>query len=763
MTGLPGRAADLVMGARMAVTGGRDGWLRTVLTALGVGIGVAMLLLAASVPAALDARQARGDARDDLRLGEQIPAAANTLLVRHLDTEFRDQPVRGRVLRAEGPDAPVPPGVAALPRPGEVVVSPALRELLDSADGPLFAPRLAGARVVGTIGDDGLAGPRELAFYLGSDRLSADDGAMRLDAFGGGLPGEGFGPVLILLVVVIFVVLLLPIAVFLGAAVRFGGERRDRRLAALRLVGADAAMIRWIAAGEAAAAAVLGVAVGGALFALGRQVASLVTVMDLSVYASDLRPPAPLVVAVAVAVPALAMLVAVVALRAVVVEPLGVTRRTTPVRRRVAWRLLLPAAGLGLLAATAAGVTPAGTENQTAAGAVLLLIGTVTLLPWVTDLVVRRLRGGPVPWQLAVRRLQVDSAASARLVNGVAVAVAGTIGLQMLFTGVADRFTEDTGHDTARAQAVVHLNAPDADRARAVVDRLTAAPGVTGGTVTLGTSAVRGDGGDGGFAMLKIGDCAALSEFARLDRCADGDAFLVRPEPGEGTDVRPGDDVRLGERAVPWRVPTTTRTVPGRLDPAGWPTSGLLVTPAALAGVGIDAPMVDAYLRVDRDHPDAEEHLRNVVAEVDLFASVSALSETRQARRFVNVQRGLYIGAVVTLLLIAASMLVGILEQLRERRRLLAMLVAVGTRRGTLSWSVLWQTAVPVVIGLALAVVFGLALGVVLLRMVHEPVRVAWPVVGVSTGLGAAVVLLVTASSLPALWRLTRPDGIRTE
>jgi hypothetical protein len=30
-------------------------------------------------------------------------------------------------------------------------------------------------------------------------------------------------------------------------------------------------------------------------------------------------------------------------------------------------------------------------------------------------------------------------------------------------------------------------------------------------------------------------------------------------------------------------------------------------------------------------------------------------------------------------------------------------------------------------------------------------------------GAGAAVVLLVTALSLPALWRLMRPDGLRAE
>ncbi|MGW4502584.1 FtsX-like permease family protein [Micromonospora sp. NPDC004336] len=760
MTRLRHGAADLAMGARMAFTGGRDGWLRAVLTAVGVGVGVAMLLLAAAVPGALNAREARGDARDDLRMGEPIPAAANTLLIRYADTEFRGQPVRGRMLRPEGPAAPVPPGVAALPGAGEVVVSPALRDLLDSADGALFAPRLGGARVTGVIGDEGLAGPRELAFYLGSDRLSVATGATRLDAFGGGLPGEPFGPVLMVLVVVIFVVLLLPIAVFLGAAVRFGGERRDRRLAALRLVGADAAMVRRIAAGEAAAGALLGVAAGGVLFALGRQVVPLVTLMDLSVYAGDVRPPLPLVAAVVVAVPALAVVVTLVSMRAVLVEPLGVTRRATPVRRRLAWRLLLPAAGLGLLLAGAADVTPLGAERQTAAGAVLLLVGVVTLLPWLTDLLVRRLRGGPVSWQLAVRRIQLDSAASARLVNGIAVAVAGTIGLQMLFAGVSDRFTFDTGQDTSRGQVQVQF--PAGPGAAAALDRLAAAPGVTRSNTTLLT--VVGVAGSDSYADLRVGDCAELADFALIDRCADGDVFLVRDAESPQAGIGPGAAVTVPDAVgSAWTVPRDAREVPIRSGPAGHRQTTVLATPGAVDAARLGPLRGDAYLRLASDRPDAVEHVRNVAAAADPFASVLTLTETRQADRFVNVKRGLYVGAVVTLLLIGASMLIGVLEQLRERRRLLAMLVAVGTRRGTLSWSVLWQTAVPVAIGLVLAVAFGLGLGAVLLRMVQAPVTVAWPALGISTALGAGVMLLVTGLSLPTLWRLTRPDGIRTE
>src|SRR5690606_21990732 len=61
---------ELLLGARMALAGGVSGWLRAGLTALGVGLGVALLLLAASVPHAIAARQERTAARDDVSYGE---------------------------------------------------------------------------------------------------------------------------------------------------------------------------------------------------------------------------------------------------------------------------------------------------------------------------------------------------------------------------------------------------------------------------------------------------------------------------------------------------------------------------------------------------------------------------------------------------------------------------------------------------------------------------------------------------------------------
>ncbi|WFE25938.1 hypothetical protein O7623_21585 [Solwaraspora sp. WMMD791] len=770
---------DLAFGARLAFSGGRDGWTRTIFTAVGVGIGVAMLLLAAAVPAALDAREQRGadrtwqqapptadDAGPSTDDSASTALADDTLLITHAYTTFQGRSIWGMAVRSGGQRAPLPPGVTRLPGPGEAVVSPALAELLASPDGALLAPRI-GERIIGEIGPAGLTGPAELAFYRGVDTLDPVSHP-RVASFGGGPPGEEFGPTLTLLLVVIFVVLLLPIVVFLGAAVRFGGASRDRRLAALRLVGADRRMIARIAAGEALTGAVLGLAVGALLFAVGRQIAPLLQVWNLSVFAADLRPPAVLVALVVVAAPLAAVAVGLIALRGVVVEPLGVVRRSTPRRRRAWWRLAVPLAGLALLYPLLRdGITtfdPAA-RYQVAAGAVLLLIGVVTLLPWLVETAVRRLRGGPVPWQLAIRRLQVDGGGNARLVSGVAVAVAGTIALQALFTGIDDDFVQDTGADPDRASHLAYLGEQDRSAGDALLARLDAVPGVTS---TAGYRSVLVTGGPAdapSSAELVIADCAVLAELIALSDCADGTVFVVTP-PEDQQDVawvQAGDRVRVEPGGYEWTVPADARPAQQRDDPYGIARHGVFATPDT---VDVDAagPLPTmAYLMLDPGQPDAVEHVRNILAEVNPTDLLSTLSATTEVRRFGDIRRGLAIGIVVTLLLIGASMLVTTLEQLRERRRLLAMLDAFGTPRRALGWAVLWQHLVPVLLGLVLAVTAGVGLGAVLLGMVGRDLLISWwTVVGVSAA-GVGATLLVAVAGLPALWRLMRADGLRTE
>ncbi|MFJ9583155.1 ABC transporter permease [Streptomyces acidicola] len=773
---------DLGMGVRFAFTGGREGWVRATLTAVGVGLGVALLLLTSAIPSAMATRDDREDARDDIGLiyheeTVETKRSDKTLVVANADTEYDGKDVRGRLLEPEGPQAPVPPGVRKLPAPGEMIVSPALAELLKSDDGKLLAERLP-YRVAGTIGEPGLVGPAELAYYAGADGLAERiDGQTvgRIEHFGevtDQSSGEDMDPILLLLIVIILVVLLMPVAVFIATAVRFGGERRDRRLAALRLVGADGRMTRRIAAGEALAGSVLGLLFGTVFFLAGRELAASVEVFRMSVFPSYLNPTPALVGLIAVAVPASAVLVTLIALRGVVIEPLGVVRAAKPARRRLSWRLLLPVAGLGLLVPMVGKGGNNGNFNAflVSSGVVLLLVGVTALLPWAVEAFVARMGSGSVSWQLAVRRLQLSSGTAARMVNGIAVAVAGAVALQMLFAGVEGEYTKETGKDISRASLEVRLAREG--EVTALRDKLDRTEGVRD-AVAISSGWVGERRSDPDMATdVTVGDCAALREMAKLPSCRDGDVFVV-PTPEDS------DPVKLAQRGrtvyfdpsydtdrrkeIAWTIPgevKTARTDPNSLRGEVW---GLLITPSAVTDEVAPALTSRAYVRLDPSVPNATDRVRNTAAEIDPLADVWMWTATEESDEFASIRTGLFVGATCVLVLIGASLLVSQLEQLRERKKLLSALVAFGTRRRTLSLSVLWQTAIPIALGLTLSCALGLLLGAVLLKMTAVPVTVAWTSVLSMVGVGAGVVLVVTLFSLPPLLRLMRPEGLRTE
>ncbi|MFI7300948.1 FtsX-like permease family protein [Streptomyces sp. NPDC050121] len=770
---------DLGMGVRFAFAGGREGWVRAILTAVGVGLGVAVLLLTTAVPNVLSVRHDREEARLDWAFGDSEPAKGDdTLLIVGSDTDFRDKNVRGRLVEPEGPRAPLPPGVSEFPAKGDMVVSPALKKLLAADDSELLRERLP-YRIVGTIGESGLIGSQELAYYAGGSGLAShlDTGVTRLKEFGNPNPThERTDPVLVLLVLVIIVVLLMPVAVFIAAAVRFGGERRDRRLAALRLIGSDGRMTRRIAAGEAMAGSLLGLVLGAVFFLIGRQAAGTVEVMDISVWPSYLNPSPALAALVVLAVPTAAILVTLFALRGVVIEPLGVVRTAKPARRRLWWRLLMPVAGLAMLFPMIGQGRENGNFNQylVTGGVLLLLIGITALLPWLVETVVARLGSGSVAWQLAVRRLQLSSGTAARMVNGIAVAVAGAIALQMLFAGVDGDYTKPTGQDLTRAQMQVRV--PDGLPLAATAQKFTDTKGVRKVTALwegyVGDASWRTEDGPNTIADLTVGDCSALGEVAKLPSCKDGDVFVLDggENAPEGPQLnKPGTKLYLDHSSrehgpeVAWTVPADIVRAKSSKGLVDWERGGFLMTPSALPKAAENTVRGELYLSIDESVPDAYEYARNTAAQVDPLAEPMAWASTRQDKRFTSIRTGLLVGSACVLLLIGASLLVSQLEQLRERKKLLSSLVAFGTRRRTLGLSVLWQTAIPIALGLLLALAVGLTLGAVLLKMTSTPVGVDWASVLAMTGCGAGVVLLVTLLSLPPLMRLMRPDGLRTE
>jgi len=177
--------------------------------------------------------------------------------------------------------------------------------------------------------------------------------------------------------------------VFIATSTRFGVERRDRRLAALRPVGVDANTSRAVASTEAVIAALIGVLVGSLFFAVGRKLLEVVSVQGISVFPADARPEVMLTVLVVLVVPLLAVSASLLGLRGVIVEPLGVIRIAVPKRRRLWWRLLLPAGGVAILISSMRSLSvgaPATDVRPLGLTTVLLLSGVLTMLPWLAGL-----------------------------------------------------------------------------------------------------------------------------------------------------------------------------------------------------------------------------------------------------------------------------------------------------------------------------------------------------------------------------------------
>lgn len=723
--------ADLALGARMAV--GRTSLVRLALVATGVGLGVAVLLAATSVPHMLDVRAERGAAR--AATAEPVAGVDPAyLLARH--DEFEGRGLQGYLVQPTGPHGPRAPGVARLPGPGEAVLSPALRDLLASPEGAALRPRFP-AEVVGTIGEAGLTGPNELYFYLGSATVAPQPEADVAYRFGGDRSGRDLTALELLLVVLGAATCVIPIVVFVVTSTRLAAVARDRRLAALRLVGADGGQVRRIAAGEALVGAVAGLLVGLGLFAVIRALVPTITLSAFrgGLFSADVQPDWRLGLPALLALPVLAAAVAVLALRRVVIEPLGVVRRGAVPRRRLWWRLLPVVAGTGLLA------TQFGEDARrppVVAGIVLLLLAVPALLPWLVDRAAHRLRDGSPAWQLAVRRLQLDSATAARVVSGVAVVLAGAIALQTVY---ARAEAETPRQPTVRV--IASYFATTFAEAQTFADRLHALPGLAGTPVRVSTTV---ENGAGASLPATVGTCAQLA----LSPCADGDVFAV-----DSAIFQAGERARFaGQPDGPqWTLPPVRR-IPGD-EPE------LLITPAALhtaTGVALFASTT-----VPDAGPALVEQIRNVVGALGWNGTVASLG-TGTDGTYALVTRVIDIGSLVVLLLAAASLVVVALEQMRERRRSLAVLVAGGVPRTVLARALLWQMVIPVGLAVVVAVGVGLTLAALLLALVvNRPVAFDWPTVATLSATAIGVVLLMTALTLPSLWHATSLEQLREE
>ncbi|BCB88776.1 hypothetical protein Psuf_060890 [Phytohabitans suffuscus] len=396
---------------------------------------------------------------------------------------FADRTVHVVRVAALGPRPPVPPGLQRLPAPGEVAVSPALRDLLATTPPEALAARLPGTVTAG-IGTAGLAYPEELFAVVG---LPPDQrralGAAEVSGLATTAPGLLDNAALRVIRTIGAVGLLTPVVIFIAAAARVAAARREQRFAALRLVGATRGQVAAMAATETSLASFAGVTLGWVGYLLARPlITARVTFDGAHFTAADVRAPAVQQLAVLLGVPLLTVAATVVALRRAQVTPLGVRQRV-PTRAPGLWRLTpvaLGVAGLGAIAGSdlADSTSGGGATAQLLIGGTFgsLLLGLVLAGPLLCSLVARLLSrlSRRMPELMAARRIAADPYTTFRAISGVAIAALVTT----MFAGSA-------------AGIEANLDRPDPDALR--VDAVEVLPGTRPAAPLL--AAINGDPG----------------------------------------------------------------------------------------------------------------------------------------------------------------------------------------------------------------------------------------------------------------------------
>lgn len=261
-------------------------------------------------------------------------------------------------------------------------------------------------------------------------------------AYGHGLldePGTRQGVVAGLLL------LLVPVLGFLGQCARIGAVHRDRRLAGLRLSGAGPRQVRRIAALEAGLACLAGSVAG-------------FVVSTVCVVATG-RLPDPVAwlgcVLVVLAVPVLAALVSILALRRVVASPLGHVRRERPGRGPRVVALLLPAFVIALGAGLVLALGRAGTTASLPLFVVGAVVLTGTASVWTAGAAARLTGRRLAPRTerpavlLAAHRLQEDPWSAAR--SHAAVVLVTVVGVGL--AGIREVLLDQVSANAARGRA----------------------------------------------------------------------------------------------------------------------------------------------------------------------------------------------------------------------------------------------------------------------------------------------------------------------
>ncbi|GGW46873.1 ABC transporter permease [Streptomyces xantholiticus] len=764
---------EFLLGLRLLFKAGRGNRIRFLLMAAGGSVGVCCLALVLTVPSILDAHDGRAAAREPRT--SSAGASAAPLVLQRSDP-YGAQPFT-RVFVARGtdngrPTPQAPPGMRELPRPGEVFVSPRVRDLLREQPG--IKGRLPG-RVAGTIGAAGLAHPDELFAYVGTtpDRIG-DEGRV-LEGFGYDYaPFPAVEPSTVTnLRFALGTLVLLPLVIFLSVCARLSAAGRARRLASLRLLGLSAKGTRRVNAAETVTAALIGALLGLGEYWLLNQVMSRTGLPSLRWYPQDGALTLTTTAVCLIGCPALAWLTGRAGGRDAAATPLAVRRTAVP-KPPSKWGGLLLVTGLGIVSgycATDLAGRPASNLGLNAplvlAGVVLTGVGLVMTLPLISYSVARRVARSTksLTLGLAMRRNEVEPGSTMRVVTGLVTLVFAA----SLAQGVLIQLEQVTRPSGPTQDYALPLSGISERQRHEVAD----VPGVRAAAMTMESWVDLESDSEAmvSQATALVATCDQLERLVRRSEgCVDGKVLrLTDPNSSQDPGVVPG-------ATFPYRMEGPGTATGRQLDitlpsetivfsahnPSAVGSAALLVPPSMLRDGA--RPESARLVLTSGSDPDAVRSVLDGIGAVVPTVEIDPIGINIQGLRQISViETLLALGMIMGLAIGAAAFVVSVTDRAVERRPQVTAVTLLGARARTMRTVQCVQVVVPLGIGLALALVLGkLAESCYLITAGGD---VQWDLAGVPV-LGAAaagVVAVAALATLPLVGRRINPELIRRD
>jgi cell division protein FtsX len=741
------------LGLRLTLGSGREAALRVLVTAAAVALGVGMLLASVAGGNGLHAQADRGAWLDTSARALPPTSTSNRLWWLSSTDQFGNQAIDRIDLAATGPNAPVPPGLSHLPRPGGYFASPALTTLLRSEPANELRDRFPGHQI-GTIGAAALPSPNSLIIVIarGARQLSQVPGAVEVGAIQR-TPANcyacqntvGSGPVLQFTLAGGAVALLLPVLILIATASRLSAARREERFAAMRLVGATPRQISVVSSVEAMVAAVAGVAVGFALFFVFRPLLYHVPFTGAPLAVGDLSLGWIDIMLVVFGVSAAAVVSSRLALRRVQISPLGVKRRASSPPPRIV-RIIPLLTGVAVLAYFDAAGKPGAVGSQLLellVGFALLVVGLVLAGPWFTTAGSRLMmkRATRPATLIAGRRLLDNPKAAFRFISGLVIALfiaSAMIGALSSIAAASSSGGGSAGKVTL-AEPFCSFSTSDCPASAQVpsvktqvLAELRTTPGVRGVTVVHQSPSQAPLRNSFGVVV-----CDQLSKTPAIGTCAPGETvasigyFLSN---------------LLGHNS---HASTTL-----------WPSAGLSMAKA-------ERLPVDAVVVATDGSSRSLEQVRTTLERAFPFQgtplAVESLDPSTE-RLLAMIQDMTDVIIVASLIIAACSLAVNIVAGLGERKRPFSLLRLTGVPTALLHRVVALESALPLFLVAAVSIVVGLVSAALYL---HSQVGIAFRVPGIAywaTVLGGLVAsLAIIASTFPLLDRITGPEVARND